>query len=858
MRSVTMILLVCLGTLVMAQSDPEFGQVWQGLDGEPSATINPVPGAWNTEVAGSWHTWGRIMFDGEMYRMYASCWGPEPDGTLSIGLYTSSHLDSAWVEYENNPVFSPDPENWDSVYVANPMVMKDGEIYKMWYQGRSLADEYIWHIGYAESDDGITWTRRDSPVLSTDPAIAWESQTINDPFVLKENDTTYTMWYDGRTGTTEENRSIGSARSTDGINWVREESNPVLSPDASWCSSWVRYATVALLDDHYVMWFTGSTGTSYISTPFKMGTAISEDGVNWRHDKLYSPIVNSGPSGTWSEASISCLGVFEVDGIYCMVHSGVDNSMDSFSLRTIDYNPTIVPAGNASGTWTKAGSPYRVEGEINIPNGETLTIEAGTTIEFVNPAPLNVQGQILALGTEDDPIRFRVDDTLGFHDYTNTAGSWGGIRFMETPETNDSSLISYCDIEFGNSLAADTYTAGAVRVMGFNKLTVEYCLIQHNHAIKTTAGGYAMGGAMYINGAASPVILNNIFQYNFAEHLLENKYSNGGAIVLYDHAHPLISGNIFRYNQTDDTGGALSIWEFSDPTLINNLIVENLAMSDDGNLGYGGGIAIGWDAHPKLINNTIASNQAGWGGGGIYFNEGFATIMNTIIADNIWTNCGEGIEYGHDMAAYGNTMEGITVNVYHSNLEGGIDNIMWGPNNDGPPGTVHFIGSTGEDPSLTSSYHLSFSSQPMCGGIDSSEIDGEMYYAPDTDLNGNPRPSPAGTMPDKGCYEEILVDIDDIGSVPTGFQLYQNFPNPFNPLTSIRYTLPRPAEVNLVVYDILGQEVATLQSGFQTAGSYQTQWNGMDASGLGVSTGMYFCRLIAGDYAKTIKMVYLK
>ncbi|MBC8193639.1 MAG: T9SS type A sorting domain-containing protein, partial [FCB group bacterium] len=143
---------------------------------------------------------------------------------------------------------------------------------------------------------------------------------------------------------------------------------------------------------------------------------------------------------------------------------------------------------------------------------------------------------------------------------------------------------------------------------------------------------------------------------------------------------------------------------------------------------------------------------------------------------------------------------------------------------------------------------------------------GEMYYAPDTDLNGNPRPSPAGTMPDKGCYEEILVDIDDIGSVPTGFQLYQNFPNPFNPLTSIRYTLPRPAEVNLVVYDILGQEVATLQAGFQTVGSYQTQWNGMDASGLGVSTGMYFCRLQvvdaatggAGGFSETIKMVYLK
>ncbi|MBC8191119.1 MAG: hypothetical protein H8E18_01950, partial [FCB group bacterium] len=736
MRSVTMTLLVCLGTLVMAQNEPEFGQVWQTISEEPTTVLEAVDGEWNTFIAGTWWTYGQVMWDGEMYRYYVSASGPGPEFLYSIGMYTAPHLDSAWVPYGNNPVFEGDPESWDNLDVSTPCVMKDGDLYKMWYSGWDTTD--TGHIGYATSADGYTWNRHAEPVLTFDPDSNWEDRYLISPHVLKEDDGTYKMWYMARGGDPLSER-IGLATSDDGINWIRSAANPVIDLDDIQNRSWVGYPTVKRINDQYVMWY--SSGNLLPGDgPMHIYAAISEDGTTWRKDQLYGSIIEPGAAGSWIAGGSLCKGVFVEDGIYKMIHSGADVNLETYALRSVHYNPTIIPTGDVSGTWTKAGSPYRVEGEINIPNGETLTIEAGTTIEFVNPAPLNVQGQILALGTEDDPIRFRVDDTLGFHDYTNTAGSWGGIRFMETPETNDSSLISYCDIEFGNSLAADTYTAGAVRVMGFNKLTVEYCLIQHNHAIKTTAGGYAMGGAMYINGAASPVILNNIFQYNFAEHLLENKYSNGGAIVLYDHAHPLISGNIFRYNQTDDTGGALSIWEFSDPTLINNLIVENLAMSDDGNLGYGGGIAIGWDAHPKLINNTIASNQAGWGGGGIYFNEGFATIMNTIIADNIWTNCGEGIEYGHDMAAYGNTMEGITVNVYHSNLEGGIDNIMWGPNNDGPPGTVHFIGSTGEDPSLTSSYHLSFSSQPMCGGIDSSEIDGEMYYAPDTDLNGNPRP----------------------------------------------------------------------------------------------------------------------
>ena len=84
------------------------------------------------------------------------------------------------------------------------------------------------------------------------------------------------------------------------------------------------------------------------------------------------------------------------------------------------------------------------------------------------------------------------------------------------------------------------------------------------------------------------------------------------------------------------------------------------------------------------------------------------------------------------------------------------------------------------------------------------------------------------------------------------------YPNPFNPAVTIRYALPTQIDVSLRVYDISGREIARLANGEQSSGSHEVQWNGKDASGNPVSTGVYFCRLEAGEISQTIKMVYLK
>jgi hypothetical protein len=109
-------------------------------------------------------------------------------------------------------------------------------------------------------------------------------------------------------------------------------------------------------------------------------------------------------------------------------------------------------------------------------------------------------------------------------------------------------------------------------------------------------------------------------------------------------------------------------------------------------------------------------------------------------------------------------------------------------------------------------------------------------------------------------YDQYTAtDIGDINvSLPKQFELEQNFPNPFNPQTVIRYELRKAQAVTLVIYNTLGQQVRTVVSDYQTPGSYSVTWDGTSSSGTPFSSGIYFYRLQAGDYSETRKMTLLK
>jgi hypothetical protein len=118
-----------------------------------------------------------------------------------------------------------------------------------------------------------------------------------------------------------------------------------------------------------------------------------------------------------------------------------------------------------------------------------------------------------------------------------------------------------------------------------------------------------------------------------------------------------------------------------------------------------------------------------------------------------------------------------------------------------------------------------------------------------------------GVWSDSGRYYVSPTDVQETTEeeiVPSAFQLSQNYPNPFNPQCEIRYALPKHAEVNLSVYNVLGQKVKTLVDELQTAGFKTVHWNGKDDKGEEVSSGVYFYKLKAGDYSETKKMILLK
>jgi len=99
-----------------------------------------------------------------------------------------------------------------------------------------------------------------------------------------------------------------------------------------------------------------------------------------------------------------------------------------------------------------------------------------------------------------------------------------------------------------------------------------------------------------------------------------------------------------------------------------------------------------------------------------------------------------------------------------------------------------------------------------------------------------------------------LTALEELENIrPATFMLHQNYPNPFNPTTIINYELRITNEVNLSIYNVLGQKIATLVSGKQTAGYHQVEW---DASRF--ATGVYYYVLKAGEFRDVKKMVLIK
>ena len=101
-----------------------------------------------------------------------------------------------------------------------------------------------------------------------------------------------------------------------------------------------------------------------------------------------------------------------------------------------------------------------------------------------------------------------------------------------------------------------------------------------------------------------------------------------------------------------------------------------------------------------------------------------------------------------------------------------------------------------------------------------------------------------------GRVEVVEVRVSD--------GLGQNYPNPFNPDTAVPFAIPEGGEVRVAVYNLLGQEVVVLVRGYREAGYYRAVWDGRDARGRVVSSGIYLVQMVSGRFSDVRKMLLVK
>jgi len=127
--------------------------------------------------------------------------------------------------------------------------------------------------------------------------------------------------------------------------------------------------------------------------------------------------------------------------------------------------------------------------------------------------------------------------------------------------------------------------------------------------------------------------------------------------------------------------------------------------------------------------------------------------------------------------------------------------------------------------------------------------------------------SPCSIANSGGCGLIGALDVDcgdtspapdSEGLIPVAFRVEQNFPNPFNPSTTIRFALPSAAHTQVVIFDLAGRRVKTLVDGMLSAQVHEAIWTGEDDAGRDVSTGVYFYRVSSGDELAVGRMALIK
>ena len=124
--------------------------------------------------------------------------------------------------------------------------------------------------------------------------------------------------------------------------------------------------------------------------------------------------------------------------------------------------------------------------------------------------------------------------------------------------------------------------------------------------------------------------------------------------------------------------------------------------------------------------------------------------------------------------------------------------------------------------------------------------------------NGQPAPGDPSLVTNPGSPDDFPTSIAVLSTLPNKFELANNYPNPFNPSTTIEFSVPEQTDVKIAVFDVTGTLVTELVSEVFGAGTYRTVWNAKDNFGSHVASGLYIYRMSAGNFTQAKRMIFVK
>lgn len=549
---------------------------------------------------------------------------------------------------------------------------------------------------------------------------------------------------------------------------------------------------------------------------------------------------------------------------------------------TAQWQMCAPTAGN-SATVTMMGNITQSGGQFST-NG---TNNANTTIKINHSGNINVTGGNFSVnrgsqgGTGTTVWNF-MGSSFRMSNATTQNSNPGGAKFVFA-KVGGSQNLSFSGVTFGSGGFPVEVDSGATLDIGtsilqgngrFNLKAGGTLMTAHQEGINGSivntgpktfdkAASYGFNGSStQVTGSLLPDTVNNLIFDNSQGVTLSKSVVVNGTLEIVDGAlslgsHVLTYGNNASLKYSGSSAQTTTDVEFPSSGGPENLIIANLrgvtlhASRTIGNLDLMGKLELGANtltansATNGDMRNFVSTTDGGFlklisvGATQVLFPVGTTTYTPVWITNN-------------------GTIDAVSVGVIKDTEEspyGGRVKVKWIISEDTPGGgdyTLQF-GWTSQE---TADFRADRASNARIFNLTDSTEAGTGEYT--MQLTSRPYTVARGGITNLGPFAVgIFGELTGVPETPEGitmqFNLSQNYPNPFNPSTNIRYTLAKDSKVKIVVYDLLGKEVATLVNTNLKAGEHTVEWNTQT-----LSSGIYIYKLLTKDFAMAKKMTLLK